>query len=672
MRINKKLAPIPLFVSLALTGCIEVDDDSNDGVVEALNQQNAVLTEQNNLLTEQLESSQTSVTITGAVVDVDSQSPIASAGVMVYQGESVLAEGTTNENGVFSIDELPASADVTVVVSAADDSYIERAFFMSTMPVSAGEGYDDIGTLSVSKPVDIAFSVTDAQSGDAVTGLEFRGFSYSGTAGSTVNNFAHETSFNEETQQYEITLPKDLNVTLRADIDQDDDGEADFAFSNTDNVIISEDMLFILRANVLAETEIELQETETVEVEEKSVSITLLDENGNTVDAASFNFDDATSEINAEFDQTSQQYVINIPFDGSATLNMPSFSIGETTYSTGSVSLYRQIDSQTEKSSIQVNTNGFNSNSYYTVADEADLALVLVLREVQPQSTVEVITSNLSMSDYAYSVYYSEAVEIADSDISLTYSDVNVVRGNDSTEDTVPAGFTYVLSETAEVDITNTSSLDGIKQTITPNAALEANTSYSYSIGEVTPTSGGVPAELSDDEYTFTTPVDDSIAFSINDLKLDNRNYYTNGALIVSENTAGVANTAFNYSRSVNVLLPASVETLNYLVLNFQSYNEFGSDYGYNNEEILVRDGDNFMSRSFAIDVAENENVSSELFTDILAGSTATDSTYVYRRSIGLYLQDNTASDPVTVTFTYEYQTLGGETVSGTLTLPVL
>lgn len=672
MRINKKLAPIPLFVSLALTGCIEVDDDSNDGVVEALNQQNAVLTEQNNLLTEQLESSQTSVTITGAVVDVDSQSPIASAGVMVYQGESVLAEGTTNENGVFSIDELPASADVTVVVSAADDSYIERAFFMSTMPVSAGEGYDDIGTLSVSKPVDIAFSVTDAQSGDAVTGLEFRGFSYSGTAGSTVNNFAHETSFNEETQQYEITLPKDLNVTLRADIDQDDDGEADFAFSNTDNVIISEDMLFILRANVLAETEIELQETETVEVEEKSVSITLLDENGNTVDAASFNFDDATSEINAEFDQTSQQYVINIPFDGSATLNMPSFSIGETTYSTGSVSLYRQIDSQTEKSSIQVNTNGFNSNSYYTVADEADLALVLVLREVQPQSTVEVITSNLSMSDYAYSVYYSEAVEIADSDISLTYSGVNVVRGNDSTEDTVPAGFTYVLSETAEVDITNTSSLDGIKQTITPNAALEANTSYSYSIGEVTPTSGGVPAELSDDEYTFTTPVDDSIAFSINDLKLDNRNYYTNGALIVSENTAGVANTAFNYSRSVNVLLPASVETLNYLVLNFQSYNEFGSDYGYNNEEILVRDGDNFMSRSFAIDVAENENVSSELFTDILAGSTATDSTYVYRRSIGLYLQDNTASDPVTVTFTYEYQTLGGETVSGTLTLPVL
>ena len=672
MRINKKLAPIPLFVSLALTGCIEVDDDSNDGVVEALNQQNSVLTEQNNLLTEQLESSQTSVTITGAVVDVDSQSPIASAGVTVYQGESVLAEGTTNENGVFSIDELPASADVTVVVSAADDSYIERAFFMSTMPVSAGEGFDDIGMLSVSKPVDIAFSVTDAQSGDAVTGLEFRGFSYSGTAGSTVNNFAHETSFNEETQQYEITLPKDLNVTLRADIDQDDDGEADFAFSNTDNVIISEDMLFILRANALAETEIELQETETVEVEEKSVSITLLDENGNTVDAASFNFDDATSDINADFDQTSQQYVINIPFDGSATLNMPSFSIGETTYSTGSVSLYRQIDSQTEKSSIQVNTNGFDSNSYYTVADEADLALVLVLREVQPQSTVEVITSNLSMSDYAYSVYYSEAVEIADSDISLTYSDVNVVRGNDSTEDTVPAGFTYVLSETAEVDVTNTSSLDGIKQTITPNAALEANTSYSYSIGEVTPTSGGVSAELSDDEYTFTTPVDDSIAFSINDLKLDNRNYYTNGALIVSENTAGVANTAFNYSRSVNVLLPASVETLNYLVLNFQSYNEFGSDYGYNNEEILVRDGDNFMSRSFAIDVAENENVSNELFTDILAGSTATDSTYVYRRSIGLYLQDNTASDPVTVTFTYEYQTLGGETVSGTLTLPVL
>ncbi len=45
MKINRKLAPIPLALSIALTGCIEVDDDSNDGVIDALNQQNTILAE---------------------------------------------------------------------------------------------------------------------------------------------------------------------------------------------------------------------------------------------------------------------------------------------------------------------------------------------------------------------------------------------------------------------------------------------------------------------------------------------------------------------------------------------------------------------------------------------------------------------------------------------------
>ncbi|AGP78630.1 hypothetical protein I633_14065 [Alteromonas mediterranea 615] len=99
MKINKKLAPIPLFVSLALTGCIEVDDDSNDGVVEALNQQNAVLTEQNNLLAEQIENNQTSVTLAGAVVDTRTDTPLVGLNVTVYQGNTLVAEGVTSENG---------------------------------------------------------------------------------------------------------------------------------------------------------------------------------------------------------------------------------------------------------------------------------------------------------------------------------------------------------------------------------------------------------------------------------------------------------------------------------------------------------------------------------------------------------------------------------------------
>lgn len=41
MNINQKLAPIPLALSLALTGCLGQDD--NDGIVDALRDQNELL-----------------------------------------------------------------------------------------------------------------------------------------------------------------------------------------------------------------------------------------------------------------------------------------------------------------------------------------------------------------------------------------------------------------------------------------------------------------------------------------------------------------------------------------------------------------------------------------------------------------------------------------------------
>jgi hypothetical protein len=107
-------------------------------------------------------------------------------------------------------------------------------------------------------------------------------------------------------------------------------------------------------------------------------------------------------------------------------------------------------------------------------------------------------------------------------------------------------------------------------------------------------------------------------------------------------------------------------------VLNFQSYNEFGSDFNFTRQEVLVQDGNIFLNRYLALDVAENENVNNQTSTSLMLGSTAVDGTYVYGDFMYLYLRDNTASDPVTVTFSYEYQTKDGESVSGTLTLPVL
>ncbi|WDT84921.1 hypothetical protein [Alteromonas sp. 009811495] len=672
MKLNKKLAPIPLFVSLALTGCIEVDDDSNDGVVDALNQQNAVLTEQNNLLAEQLENSQTSVTLSGLVIGVDSETPVDNVLVTVYQGESVLAENVEADNGQFTIEGLPSSSDLTVVASTSDGSYMSRAYFITTAPVSTGEGFDDIGTLMLSEPVNVTFSVMDESTGEAISGLSFTGFSYSGVATSNVFDFAHSTTFNEETQQYDITLPKDLAVTLRADIDLDDDGAADFATASLDFVSIVDDKMYIYNANELDASEITLGEPEVIVDEEKSLSITLIDTQGNVLDEAAFIVEIEDETINSSFDSEAQVHEMTVPFNNYSDIEMPSFTSDDVTYSTGRISLSRYTTSQTNETRISVNLSGYDSNSYYSIADEETLNLVLVAREVVPSSTVEFITSNLNSDDFAYSVFYSEAVSIDSEEVSLVYEDVTVTRGNDSADDTVPAGYTYVRSTDREVSVTASQALGGIKHTFTPDEALQGNTSYRYEIGEVTPASGTPATELYDDEYSFTTPASDAGDFDINSLVLDNFNYYTNGAVIVSENTAGVANPAYPYSRNVSVLLPTSIESLNYLILNTQSYSENGSVYTRERQYEIVRDGYVSATPYLALDAAENEIVDNNSSENIMLGTTATDGSHVYRRSINIYLEDNTADYPVTVTFSYEYQTKEGETGSGTMTLPVL
>lgn len=671
MKINKKLAPIPFFVSLALTGCIEVDDDSNDGVVDALNQQNAVLTEQNNLLEEQIENSQTSVTLAGAVVDTRTDVPLAGLNVTVYRGNTVIAEGETAENGGFNVEGLPASADLTVVVSSTDESYLERAFFVTTGPVSSGEGYDDIGIVGVSAPVEVAFSVTDAQSGEAISGLSFIGYSFSGSSTSSVFDFAHQSEFNQESKTYQITLPRYLNVTLRANIDLDNDGEADFDNTDNGNVNISGDTLFIYDASEFAEGEISLSQYEDAVVEDKTVVISLIDNLGHPIAGAEFMMD-MEETYTSEYDEESGTYELVVPFDNGVSFEMSSFQVGDVTYSTGSVDLFRSTRYETGETSINISTSGFESNSYYTVTDSEVINLVLVPTEVEPQANVEVITTTINPSNFAYSVYYSEAVGIDIDEVSLTYDQVSIVRGNESADDSVPSGYTYILSEEASVELDQSVALGGVKHTLTPATELLTNTNYRFAIGEVSPTSGGVSANVYGDDYSFTTPTDETAEFDINALKLDNSNFYSNGSVIVSENTAGVANSANNFGNSVSILMPTSVESLNYLIINFESYTEYGNEYAFVNRYELVRDENIFMQRMLAIDVAQNESISNQSGISYIIGTTVADGEYIYRDSIGLYLEDNTAENPVSATFSYEYQTKAGENASGKLTLPIL
>ena len=203
--------------------------------------------------------------------------------------------------------------------------------------------------------------------------------------------------------------------------------------------------------------------------EEKTVVISLIDSMGEPIAGAEFMMDSTDETYTSEYDEESGSYELVVPFDGGISFEMSSFQVGDITYSTGSINLSRSTRYATGETSINVNTSGFESNSYYSVADSEIINLVLVPTEVEPQATVEVITTNVNPSSFAYSVYYSEAVDIDLDEVSLTYDQVSIVRGNESADDSVPNGYTYILSEEASVELSQNVALSGVKHTLLRN-----------------------------------------------------------------------------------------------------------------------------------------------------------------------------------------------------------
>ncbi|GGF69140.1 hypothetical protein [Alteromonas lipolytica] len=673
MKFPLKLLSLSIISTLSLSGCLEVDDDGNKEVAESLRQQNQILTEQNQLLSQQ-EEEQHSVTISGVIIDTNQDEAVAdgSAIITVLQGETVLTDGIETSDGLFTIEDLPTQSDLTVYVTFADGSFVNRAFFITT-PSAEGEAYFDLGTMAVSKPVEVTFSVLNNDTGDAISGLEFVAHSYYGNRFSTAANYAHVSSFDDTTQTYSITLPRDFGLSLRAIADLDNDGEPDFDIADgTGNAYFNNEVLYVSSPQELEGTALRLVQLADLVPEEKTIRITLVNEDGELIPDAAFTIFENNQQ--PAYDDSSEQYSVDTPFDGHLSLTMPGFTSGETYYRTGSVSINRSTDSITGQTWLRVSTNGFSSNSYYEVADNAELSLVLVAQSIDPtvDIDIETVASFLSQDDFSYTVYYSSPVQVDEANVSLTYESVEIIVGNESDTDAVPAGYTRVRTTEAEVALSLTTGLNNTQLILTPDSALPANTEHQYTIGMLTDVSSGQQFELYEDEISFTTPVSATAVFDINDIIADNENYYTNGSLIVSENSAGVSSEQYEYRDSVYFYLPTSIETLNYLILNLVSYTDDGYEYQENRTIEVVMDGDVNYSRYVGLNIASNEILDAN-YTNyrFIRGATLDTGDLVYRVSSSFYLGDNKPESVNTVRFNYEYQTNEGVTASGVMELPV-
>ena len=586
----------------------------------------------------------------------------------------MITELVSDETGMFEVSDLPPSTDITLVVSAADDAFVQRAFYLTTPPTPGNNVYRDIGRLSVSEPVTLSVSVSDKQTGDPITGLEFIGLSHLGFFESTVLDYAHRSTFNDVTNQYEIVLPKDLNVSTEAILDLDGDGELDFDKAEGDNVYISADKLLIYDANELETLNILLSKDDDVIAETKTISIRILNKTNKPLVGETFVYDEDGNAGQLIYDETNSLYTAELPFDGNFRLNMGSFVEDEKTYSTGSINVYRTTDFETGDTQLQVSTSGFNSNSFYRIPDTESVQIVVIGREVQATSDLKVIAASTDAdNNYALSVYYSEPVNLSEEQVSLSYGAATVITGNEDANDNVPNGTTVVDEVQVNVPISLSKELNDVKMTVTPSEEIMGNTEYRYKIESVSAKSDEIAVTLTADDETFTTPVDNNNVFTVDSLIVDNGNFYSNGAILHTENSAGIESTLSEMRERAYLFLSVSIESLEYLTITVTGYTENNSDFAnFDLYNVVENSRVSYILRKIlAVSVADNENVRNLSGHHYDRGTTLPNGQFFYQLSLGKYINDNKPSNVNGFAIYYEYRVEGGENQTGELILPV-
>lgn len=651
-----KFLPLPLSLCsvLLLNGCLDVDDNSNDELVQALQQQNQIL------IDEQNQASQ--VTLQGLIVHAYDQQPVSNAIVNVKLGATTLIENLSVADGQLQLPQLPANSDIEIVISSENGEFVQRVFFYNTGEATPIGGASDIGLLSVSEGIVVTLDIQDTTNDVAYSELEFTGFSHFGS-GSSMHQYAHTSSFSDGV--YSIELPKYLNVSIFANLDIDRDGEPNF--TTVPSNYLSGNDLFINFANQSDFYNIFLISPTSPRDIEYRVSI--VDGMANSLSGAELNLLDASNTfVSSIYDESTEQYVLSAEFNEREVIDIPSFTANGVTYQSSSISL-------------ALNNNGeldvFNSNSNnccFTVEDSDVVELVIAPRVNVNTSNLEVVyrSEQVSSSDQSFSVFYSQPVGIVGTGISLINGDgFTTTKGNDSTEDLVLPGTTLLVGR-VNVATTSTMSLNNTKLTITPEQSLIAGNRYEYSVGALELLSDNSIVDVSGDDLFFTVENITTDIFDINDVKLDNESYTTNGVAITTENTAGETSSPFNFDRSTYLYFPNSINSLQTLTLRKATVTEEGSERVDTGTYEIVTNGNPRFGSSATLQLADNEFIVREnISVNVIHSTAQPDTQRVYRVYTGESISDDISGSENSITFEYSYETKAGEVFTGNISLPV-
>jgi hypothetical protein len=290
-------------------------------------------------------------------------------------------------------------------------------------------------------------------------------------------------------------------------------------------------------------------------------------------------------------------------------------------------------------------------------------------------STLEVVTSakEVNFVDHSFSVFYSQPITVSANSVVLTNtSGFKAIKGNDNSNDIVLPGTTIITGD-IDVPVSFETSLNNTKLTITPVSALTAGQNYRYDVNSLVLTSTEQSVDVNGDYLSFSIENSSDAVFDINDLRLDNNNYTTNGTAILTENSAGDIASPYNSNRNVYIYLPTSINTLQTLTLRRVSITQNGISTNSVRDYTFVRNGnfDNLSSIGL-LQLAENETiVNDNLSINVETGSAQPDSQKVYRAYLSTYNSDNMTGSENSVTFQYAYETKAGVVATGTITIPV-
>ncbi|WP_440874066.1 hypothetical protein [Thalassotalea sp. PLHSN55] len=629
-----------------LGGCLEVEDN-NDQQIDIVIPENKV-------------------SIQGLVVDAYDYQAISSAQISILSGSTTYADKVSAANGEFLVADLPADSDIEVIISSDNEEFMTRVFYLNTGNSTSGTAHNDLGKFMVSEPHQVQISILDSQDSSPIENLEFVSYSHSGN-GSTIDNYRHTSTYDAVNASYTLVIPKYLNTSALANVDLDRDGKADYKPESSGSYYSTN--LFLDDLNQKDEVTLYLEEVIDPEVVEVEYRISVIDESTQSLLGADFYItSDKRDEVVSVYDSESEQYVINADFSGDLVIDMPSFSLDDAHYQSASFNI-----STNYTGDLDIRTSGTSSNCCYTIPNSNTVELVLVVRELTASSDLEVVakTEEFSYGVTDFNVFYSQAVTVDTENVALTsIRGFTVTKGNDSADDLILPGVTSI-TRGLTIPTTISMSLNDTKLTVSPNSGLENGEQYTYMVGDLTVNTTSEVEDLYDDNASFTY-IDEQQTFDINNVKLDNNNYTTNGLTITPLNTANEVTVVSDSNRSVYLYLPASINSLKNFTLRKSIVVEDNVQTSDNRHYVLVEDNDVRVYRVGVLTLADNETVLRDsLYTDVVLGTAQSDAQLLYRTGVSEYMSDNTSANVNSISFEYAYETKAGEVSTGTITLPV-